>query len=376
MALEPLAVPRVRPPAKRGPSARQALEASVLKALVAGHGSVSFSGGRDSSLVLAIACHVARREGLPLPAAITMRHPSRESAESAWQERVISHLGVTDWLKVDVGDSMDALGPDASRVLLSHGLLAPANAYLHLPVVQLAPRGTLLTGVGGDEVLGTPGERLARLVWHHDRPKPRDVLRMGLAMAPRAVRRRVKGRSGFPWAPWLTPQAARQVSERHASQLTRTRLRWDVAAMYFAQSRSVQLGKRALSVVGADSGVKVATPLMDPTFIEAFARQVGPGGPADRATSMRMLASDLLPLDVLQRTTKATFDAMIWGPRVRAFLAEWRPENMSIAMGDLVDVDELTRQWGSDQPYYLSLMLLQQAWLQTVGRSGTRRVLQ
>jgi asparagine synthase (glutamine-hydrolysing) len=50
---------------------RQALEQVVRNALQRPPCGVAFSGGRDSSLVLAVATHVARRDGLPDPLPIT-----------------------------------------------------------------------------------------------------------------------------------------------------------------------------------------------------------------------------------------------------------------------------------------------------------------
>ena len=67
-----------------------ALERAVLPALLRPPCVVSFSGGRDSSLVLAAAVAVARSEGLAAPIPITVRFPaSAESDEQEWQERVV-----------------------------------------------------------------------------------------------------------------------------------------------------------------------------------------------------------------------------------------------------------------------------------------------
>ena len=55
---------------------RAAFEAAILPGLRRSPCLVSFSGGRDSSAVLATATAVARREGLPLPVPITHRFPS------------------------------------------------------------------------------------------------------------------------------------------------------------------------------------------------------------------------------------------------------------------------------------------------------------
>jgi asparagine synthase (glutamine-hydrolysing) len=51
------------PPAPPGVTVRAALEAVMVRALHRPPCVVSFSGGRDSSAVLALATHVARREG-------------------------------------------------------------------------------------------------------------------------------------------------------------------------------------------------------------------------------------------------------------------------------------------------------------------------
>ncbi|MGH3092626.1 MAG: hypothetical protein ACRDOG_09935, partial [Gaiellaceae bacterium] len=54
---------RSLPRTRRSP--RHSLEDAVRPALLRPPCAVSFSGGRDSSLVLAVAAHVARSDGLP-----------------------------------------------------------------------------------------------------------------------------------------------------------------------------------------------------------------------------------------------------------------------------------------------------------------------
>jgi asparagine synthase (glutamine-hydrolysing) len=63
-------------------------------------------------------------------------------------------LPVTDWIRLPADDDLDFVGPVATDVLRRHGLLHPANAYFHAPLLREAAGGTLLTGVGGDQVLG------------------------------------------------------------------------------------------------------------------------------------------------------------------------------------------------------------------------------
>ena len=144
---------RIVPLPRPGVGAREALEAAMLPALRRSPCLVSFSGGRDSSTVLAAATALARREGLPDPVPATLRAPGAARAdETEWQERVVAHVGIADWERIEVHDELDALGPYATRVLRRHGLLWPFNIHFHLPLLDRARGGSLLTGVGGDEL--------------------------------------------------------------------------------------------------------------------------------------------------------------------------------------------------------------------------------
>ena len=132
-----------------------ALERVIAQALQRPPCLVSFSGGHDSSLVLAAATRAARREQLPLPIPVTWRPTDAPRAEeSAWQEAVVAALQLSDWIRLPTGDDLDFVGPVATDVLRRHGVLHPANAYFHAPLLKEAAGGTLLTGVGGDQVLG------------------------------------------------------------------------------------------------------------------------------------------------------------------------------------------------------------------------------
>jgi hypothetical protein len=71
------------PSVRQGTTPRAALEAAVLPALRRSPCLVSFSGGRDSSAVLAVAASVARREGLPLPIPATNRFPGARLTDEA-----------------------------------------------------------------------------------------------------------------------------------------------------------------------------------------------------------------------------------------------------------------------------------------------------
>lgn len=115
----------------------EALGNAILPALARPPCVVAFSGGRDSSAVLAVAMHVARREGLPSPVALTRRWPTYpETDESAWQELVVKSLGVADWEKVEFEEN-DVIGPTFAPSLRRLGVLWPPVATA--PLCGLGP---------------------------------------------------------------------------------------------------------------------------------------------------------------------------------------------------------------------------------------------
>src|SRR5262249_43004262 len=98
---------------------RAALAQSMVEPLSRPPCVVSFSGGRDSSLILALATDVARREGLPPPVPLTVRpRGDADAEEHEWQERVVRHLGLDDWERVAIGEELDCIGPEARKILL------------------------------------------------------------------------------------------------------------------------------------------------------------------------------------------------------------------------------------------------------------------
>ena len=65
--------PRFRPNYRGAGSPREAMERVLREALQRAPCIVAFSGGRDSSAVLALAVDLARREGLQEPLPVTRR---------------------------------------------------------------------------------------------------------------------------------------------------------------------------------------------------------------------------------------------------------------------------------------------------------------
>ena len=339
-------------------SPRAALRSALLPALAAHPCLVSFSGGRDSSAVLAVATEVARAEGLPLPIPATNIFPGASRAdESEWQERVIRHLELDDWVRLELRDELDCVGPLARSILERHGLLWPFNTHFHAPLLEAARGGTLLTGIGGDELLGTSeSARAAAVLSGAVRPVPRDALRVALALSPRRLRREIcNDEDGVAPLDWLTPAAKTALDRAVADMVAAEPLRWSTRWSWWRRRRETHIGFESLALIARDREAEIAHPLTDRGFATAVARMAA-GRLYDRTTIMRALFSDLLPRQVLERASKAAFGAVFWGPDSRALAASAAAESTAL---DVVDHAGLRRTWAGAAPDAHSFLLLQ-----------------
>jgi hypothetical protein len=345
-----------------------ALEDAVLPALRRPPCLVSFSGGRDSSAVLAVATRAASREGLAPPIPITLRVCNAPMAEeSEWQERVIRHLGLREWEVREVGEEMDRLGPLSVAVLRRLGVVYPPNTFLQLPLLEAARGDPLLSGFGGDELFASWWWRdQADLFAGRRHPRPRDPLSLALATFPARVRRWLEGRRSH-WGddlPWLRPEAADMVSElivaAHAEQ-PRSWSRW---VGWFMRRRMLSATRWSLSLLAAEVGTLLLHPLLDPGFVTAVAGAGGRWGFGDRTAAMRAIFSKVLPGAVLSRQTKARYGEAFWGQRAREFAERWGGGGID---SELVDSEALRSEWLKPHPHDDTAMLMHAAWLNENG---------
>ena len=349
---------------------RAALKRAILPALRRPPCLVSFSGGRDSSAILALAATVARQEGLPLPIPATNRFPDADgAAETEWQEQVIEYLGLEDWLRRDLTDELDCVGPVATRVLRRHGVVWPCNAHFHDPLFEAAAGGSFLTGIGGDEAFMTPSrsEYLGVLTGRR-RARPRDVLRVGFALAPGLIRRSVIERR-FPrvcW--WLQPDALKQVRAELALEASREPLGWRGRYRWIRGFHYLEVGLKSLALLAHDHGVIAVHPFARPEFLGALADLPRGRRFGSRDAAMEALFGDLLPRELHTRSTKARFDGAFWNLHSRNLVERWSGEGVD---SDLVDLEVLRAEWISPAPDARSFPLLQAVWLALDRRNGT-----
>ena len=344
--------------AARFPTPRAALEAAILPALATGRCLVSFSGGRDSSAVLAVATALARREALAPPVPVTMRFPAHEATdERVWQEQIVAHLGLPEWQRLEFGDELHVLGPVARGLVRRHGVVFPPNSYLHIPLLEPARDGVLLTGIGGDEIVGgVRWSRTAEVLEGRRCPRPRDVLGVGFALTPASVRRLLSRRALRGVAPWLRPQARRRTLAALATYWGAEPISWSARLRWWLEAPYIQSAQNTFGVLAADAGATVLHPLLDLGFVAAVSRLPPEVRWTTRTSGMRALFADLLPNDVLRRGAKASF-THIFAPEPRLELVRhWRGEGIDPS---LVDPVELRRTWTAEQIDPGSIPLLQ-----------------
>jgi asparagine synthase (glutamine-hydrolysing) len=354
----------VRLPRAAGTPA-DALEAALLPALARVPCLVSFSGGRDSSTVLAVATRAARRSGLPDPVPATIRAPSAPSShEERWQELVVGHLRLRDWHRIEVGDELDLVGPVARRVLLRHGLLWPFNAHFHVPMLDAARGGALLTGIGGDELFGgTTRPRTLAVLMGRARPRRADLRPIVRDLAPRAARRAWLRRRGAP-LPWLTDAGRRAVAAALAADAAAEPLGLRRRARHLRSQRYLSVGLGALDRLAADAGCELRHPLFDPSVWSAVVAGAPPQGYRSRSVAMEQLFGALLPAGLVARRDKASFDEVFMRAPARAFAATWDGAGVPER---LVDAEALRRHWLGAARSGQSFTLLQAAWLASSG---------
>jgi Asparagine synthase len=346
----------------RGPL--DAMAASILPGLRRPPCMVSFSGGRDSSAILAVACRLARQEGLALPVPATIHFSGAPDAdESDWQEQLLKELGVTDWWRDTVTHELELLGTMATTQLRRYGVRYPPNTHFHQPIIEAARGGSLITGAGGDELL-SPHEwaRVSAVVARAASPRPKDILRLAVAYGPSRMRGFVLAHRSVYDTPWLTKTAFHRLRAEGASWLAGQPVRFDDhLRRWWWRSRYLHAGQSSLELHAMDADVKVISPFMDPGVLDAVAGARLGVGFESRTDAMRWMFGDLLPERVLARKTKAGFDDPLDGPMTREFIERWSGDGGFDP--ELVDVEALRRQWRAGPADIRSLCLLQSAWL-------------
>jgi asparagine synthase (glutamine-hydrolysing) len=161
--------------------------------------------------------------------------------------------------------------------------------------------------------------------------------------------------------PWLTPEGIHQVARAMSASEGAIPVGWEAKIRKSLwPSRYLRVCRESFRVVGAYHDVRVVHPFVEAEVLDALGTSGGFRGLHDRAALMRHVFGDLLPEELLQRRTKATFTNPLWTSTSRQFAHDWSGEGVDRA---LIDSDALRRHWSGGNPHVLSTTLLQAAWL-------------
>ncbi|MFL5910986.1 MAG: hypothetical protein ACJ768_10500 [Gaiellaceae bacterium] len=338
-------------------------EAMIRPALESSPCLVSFSGGRDSSWVLAGTTLMARRLGLPDPVPVTLRLTKvPEAVEYEWQEEVVRFLELKDWERIDADEDLELVGPVAETVMRRHGHVFPANAYMLQPMLERARGGTLVVAQGGEEMyIYWRWAPLVDVLAGRRRPTRETVKLAAMALAPVGLRRAMALKAAPPAPfPWLREDAAREISREFAGEVGTEPVRYDRALRSLLRHRCMGGTERSIHAMADGAGCAAIMPVLDRAMLAMWAREGGWKGWGDRTTTMRALAGDLLPDHVLARRDKARFNQVFFGAHTRAFAERWSGEGVDPS---LVDVDVLRRTWLGDEHDWRTALLMHAAWL-------------
>jgi hypothetical protein len=345
-----------------------ALERVLLNALLQPPCIVGFSGGRDSSALLAVAMRVSRREGLDPPIPVTKVYPDVPATdESSWQELVVRWVGIEEWVRHEYHDELDLLGPAATRSLRRHGPLWPATVHNREPTLAIARGGCYVDGEGGDEILSefriTPLTQVLARVRPLDRRARRDIL---VALSPARLRRGVATRKveRSYSRTWVRPDVAAWYKATSTEDVLGASLTYPRAVHQTAHRRAVQTAIRNLDAIGRSLHVRYVHPFYDPEFLTALGLFGGRLGFPSRTATMRALFSDLLPDEVNARNGKVYFNNAFIRSHSRAFLETWDGRGLD---SDLIDPDALRRVWSQPSIHSGTFQLVHAAWLATNG---------
>lgn len=347
-------------PRTAGKRAVDALEDALVESLARPPCLIAFSGGRDSSLLLAAACRAASRTGLKAPIPATLRFPLHSGTdERRWQEMVIAHLGIAEWHRVEFDQELGVVGPYAKDVLRNHGLYWPANLHLIIPLMDAAKGGSLVSGLEGDSLFGEwSWAHVWRLLGQPSSVRPRHITAALRFSSPGRLRVEVAKTRRPMKLSWLTPEAKREVDSRWARDREGEPRRWAARVRWWTGERYLATCRHNLRELAAERDVAMAFPFAHPGFLATISEERGFLF-GSRTTAVTSLFSGLLPPALLQRESKAYFDGPVWSEETLEFARAW---SGSGADRDLVDAEELRRVWLS-RAHFQSATALQQAWL-------------
>lgn len=321
---------------------------------------VEFSGGCDSSLVLSAATRACRSVGHADPVPIIYSFGgSDDSDDEACQRVMLDYLGLRERQHIRLDDS-DLVSPAALEFVKEHGVIWPSTLAVRDQLWAQLPGGLLLSGEGGDEVLGP--RRISSLVLAARSARFRTwrgeyFASAATSVMPRVIRKTRAARDYIDAgaADWLEPGLRRRLLDRLAEMDVSEQLNPRHFPTTYLSRPWLRDGHHNFGEVARLRGLTWVAPLAEPTFIDAVANQIPWHRHTHRHHLLQWYFADALPDQIRRRTTKATFNGAYFGAHTRAFAAEWDGSNSPAGVLPAA----LRANWRSALPHGGTGMLLQ-----------------
>jgi hypothetical protein len=358
----PLGKRRRRRLAPSAGSLGEAVERVFAGCFEQGRCYLPFSGGRESTMLLAVAASYARRHGHMDPVPVTLRFADPALAgQRRVQEQVIAHLALNDWESVDVDGQLDLVGPVARRILLRTGPMWPANAHMMVPLIEAAHDGVfvLVTGLM-DFFAFWRWAPLAAVVAGQRRPRLDDLTLLAGTLMPLSLRARYLSRRMGPPPTWLRPAAEHRARALMARRQADVPVRFDHALMEQTTHRCFESATSAFQAIGEAVGTMIVQPLRRDDVVAAIAGAGGRRGFGDQRAMLERLCERLVPRELMIPRPVPSLTATFFADATRQFAAGWDGAGLDES---IVDPEALRRTWLSDRPDTRTGCLLQYAWL-------------
>jgi asparagine synthase (glutamine-hydrolysing) len=275
----------------------------------------------------------------------------------------VQHLGLDEWVRIDIDAEMDFVGPIAAPWLRRFGAVFPSPLFSRAIVYEQARGGVLLNGEGGDEVLGprrlaplfvtSAALRRGKLPGRQELRSLRDLV----ARPSTTARRRAQGLLDLPW---LRESARGQLRARLLDELRPEPIRPERALQLHLQRRMIMAILTGIHWFGEQHDAVSHAPLLDPEFVASMSRLPW-RDLRDRTTVLERHFAGVLPAGIRRRRSKAVF-TLVLGEHtsIRQSWLGRRPE--------LIDVD-VPASVALSEPHGATMVLLQPV-ASTVGIVG------
>jgi asparagine synthase (glutamine-hydrolysing) len=224
--------------------------------------------------------------------------------------------------------------------------------HLHLPIVDLAVGGSLLTGWGGDQVL---------LGW----PRPRRPAGRARSLIPTGLVAPLQQQRHDPF-PWLRGRMSRRLiaARRRARRAEPSTI--DKRIDFHTRRRDLHLACAGLAAIATDGDVQVIHPFIDFGFTAALSRRTRGRRDLSRSDLLRDISAGQFPDAATAERPKAYFLQVFLRAATRAFAENWTGTG---ADESIVNPGALQAAWQQWPIPGATAGLVQQLWLHSATRS-------